>query len=243
MNKKGFTLLEVMLAVAIMAIASTMIMVGFLTTMNYSRNSALYARVGSANYNNCLTQLNTMTTNETRRNQLNPGLNSLSNTDITINGTNISTTQFIIHWTGTSQSGVRALKITDDMNNTVTAAGGAYNVSSVSIPNGSGETVAEATQTGGAHEHSYTGTSTYSDNRTTFFYYQPVICPICQTAGRVGTVKYGSAGPSGADTAGGEGYWCTYVHTDDELSNAGYPVRADGIARVAHYDGGSIVSN
>jgi len=50
-SKKGFSLLEVMLAVAIMAVASSMIMYGFLTTMNYSNNSSIYARVAAANTN------------------------------------------------------------------------------------------------------------------------------------------------------------------------------------------------
>ncbi len=49
-TKKGFTLLEVMLAVAIMAFASTMIMEGFIATMNCSRNSTIYSRVGSTHY-------------------------------------------------------------------------------------------------------------------------------------------------------------------------------------------------
>ncbi len=48
-NKKGFSLLEVMLAVAIMAIASSMIMYGFVSSMSYANNSSIYAR--SAAYN------------------------------------------------------------------------------------------------------------------------------------------------------------------------------------------------
>ncbi|MCR5804855.1 MAG: type II secretion system GspH family protein [Clostridia bacterium] len=48
-SKKGFTLLEVMLAIAIMVVASTMIMEGFLSTLAYSANTALYARQGGYN--------------------------------------------------------------------------------------------------------------------------------------------------------------------------------------------------
>ena len=48
-NKKGFTLLEVMLATAILLIASTMVMQGFLSTMTYSYNSAVYAKDGAKN--------------------------------------------------------------------------------------------------------------------------------------------------------------------------------------------------
>ena len=48
-NKKGFSLLEVMLAVAIMAITSSMIMYGFMSSMNYANNSSIYARVAAKN--------------------------------------------------------------------------------------------------------------------------------------------------------------------------------------------------
>lgn len=48
-SKKGFSLLEVMLAVAIMAVTSSMIMYGFLTSMNYANNSSIYARVAAVN--------------------------------------------------------------------------------------------------------------------------------------------------------------------------------------------------
>ncbi len=48
-SKKGFTLLEVMLAIAIMVVASTMILEGFLSTLAYSANTALYARQGGYN--------------------------------------------------------------------------------------------------------------------------------------------------------------------------------------------------
>lgn len=49
LSKRGFSLLEVMLAVAIMAIASSMIMYGFVSSMSYANNSSIYAR--SAAYN------------------------------------------------------------------------------------------------------------------------------------------------------------------------------------------------
>ena len=48
-SKKGFSLLEVMLAIAIMLVASTMILEGFLTTLAYSANTALYAQCGGHN--------------------------------------------------------------------------------------------------------------------------------------------------------------------------------------------------
>lgn len=58
-SKKGFTLLEVMLGVAILAIASTMIMNGFIATMGYSHNTSIYSRVGNTNYEKTLNRLAT----------------------------------------------------------------------------------------------------------------------------------------------------------------------------------------
>ena len=49
-SKKGFTLVEVMLSVAIMAIASLMIMEGFMATMNLAQNSSVYGKIGGSNY-------------------------------------------------------------------------------------------------------------------------------------------------------------------------------------------------
>ena len=42
-NKKAFSLLEVLLAMAIMLIASVMIMQGFMSTYSYSGNTKVYA--------------------------------------------------------------------------------------------------------------------------------------------------------------------------------------------------------
>ena len=49
-NKSGFTLLEVMLAVAILAIASTMIMKGFISVMIISNNNNRFSKSGEDNY-------------------------------------------------------------------------------------------------------------------------------------------------------------------------------------------------
>lgn len=56
-SRKGFTLVEVMLSVAILAIASTMIMHGFLAVMNYSLNSNVIARAAASNYATCIAEL------------------------------------------------------------------------------------------------------------------------------------------------------------------------------------------
>lgn len=49
-NKRGFTLLEVMLAVSILLIATSMILSGFLVTFNYSNNTTVFAKLGNKNY-------------------------------------------------------------------------------------------------------------------------------------------------------------------------------------------------
>lgn len=53
-SKKGFTLLEVLLATVIMSIVSMMIMQGFLATMNFAHNNLIYSQSGSKNYGKCV---------------------------------------------------------------------------------------------------------------------------------------------------------------------------------------------
>ena len=48
-NKKAFSLLEVLLAMAIMLIASSMIMQGFMSTYSYSGNTKVYAKNAAKN--------------------------------------------------------------------------------------------------------------------------------------------------------------------------------------------------
>ena len=51
-TKKGFTLLEVLLATAILVIISSMLMEGFISAMGFSYNTSVYSR--SASYNSQL---------------------------------------------------------------------------------------------------------------------------------------------------------------------------------------------
>lgn len=59
-SKRGFTLLEVMLATAIMTICSTMIMKGFLSTMNYAHNNNVYNKMGAKNYDSAMGKITKM---------------------------------------------------------------------------------------------------------------------------------------------------------------------------------------
>ena len=56
-TKKGFTLLEVLLATAILVIISSMLMEGFISSMGFSYNSSVYSRSASFNSDLCRTQL------------------------------------------------------------------------------------------------------------------------------------------------------------------------------------------
>lgn len=56
-TKKGFTLLETLLATAILVIIASMLMEGFITAMGYSYNTSVYARSAAYNSQLCLTQL------------------------------------------------------------------------------------------------------------------------------------------------------------------------------------------
>ncbi len=62
-SKKGFTLLEVLLATAILVIISSMLMQGFITTMGFSYNSSVYARSAAWNSKLCVAQLGTWSAN------------------------------------------------------------------------------------------------------------------------------------------------------------------------------------
>lgn len=60
-SKKGFTLLEVLLATAILVIISSMLMEGFIAAMGFSYNSSVYSRSAAYNSQLCLTKLATWT--------------------------------------------------------------------------------------------------------------------------------------------------------------------------------------
>lgn len=56
-SKKGFTLLETLLATAILVIIGSMLMEGFITAMGYSYNSSVYSRSASYNSQLCVQQI------------------------------------------------------------------------------------------------------------------------------------------------------------------------------------------
>ena len=52
-SKRGFTLLETMLAVALLLIVTLISYEGFMTTLNYAGDTALAERVSNVNAGNC----------------------------------------------------------------------------------------------------------------------------------------------------------------------------------------------
>lgn len=56
-SKKGFTLVEVLLSVAILSMLSLMILNGFMATMNYSANTSIYSRVANSNQYKTMSQV------------------------------------------------------------------------------------------------------------------------------------------------------------------------------------------
>ena len=56
-NKKGFTLVETLLATFILVVISTMLVNGFIATMGYSYQTSVYTKSGANNYAACMTKL------------------------------------------------------------------------------------------------------------------------------------------------------------------------------------------
>lgn len=56
-SKKGFTLLETLLATAILVIVGSMLMEGFITAMGFSYNSSVYSRSAAYNSHLCISKL------------------------------------------------------------------------------------------------------------------------------------------------------------------------------------------
>ena len=232
-NKKGFTLLEVMLAVAIMAVSSSMIMVGFLTTMTYSRNSALYSRVGESNYSGCITVLSNIKSNPSLKDSLNPA--SAGTHTVSVYGTNQAPTAASLNWGGRGTTSELYIRLEGDTESQIATTDG-FNVA-----RGSGTVfhtyLAEGDQFGGASHPNYADHATYSDNRSVIFYYCPLTCPICQTNGNVGTIEYG-------DNGQGEGFYCTVDHTGLCGGTSYTPDTTDGSIKIGHLDGsGAVVAD
>ena len=58
-NRKGFTLIETLLATFILVVVSTMLVNGFIATMGYSYQTSVYTKSGANNYTACMNELAT----------------------------------------------------------------------------------------------------------------------------------------------------------------------------------------
>ena len=56
-NKKGFTLVETLLATFILVVISTMLVNGFIATMGYSYQTSVYSKSGANNYAACMNKV------------------------------------------------------------------------------------------------------------------------------------------------------------------------------------------
>jgi len=56
-TKRGFTLIETLLSVALLIIISTMMMKGFMSTINYSHNTSVYSKSAASNYADVISEL------------------------------------------------------------------------------------------------------------------------------------------------------------------------------------------
>lgn len=56
-NKKGFTLVETLLATFILVVISTMLVNGFIATMGYSYQTSVYSKSGANNYAACMNKI------------------------------------------------------------------------------------------------------------------------------------------------------------------------------------------
>ena len=56
-NRKGFTLVETLLATFILVVTSTMLVNGFVATMGYSYQTSVYSKSGAYNYSQCMAKV------------------------------------------------------------------------------------------------------------------------------------------------------------------------------------------
>ena len=173
-SKKGFTLLEVILSVAIMLILTTMMMNGFAATMSYSYHTSVYASTAASNYSNALNNIGANSAQERGAYKtMGPGYGSITEADCK----KIEFSQEVVG------IGSKELSIQVYREN-----GGAQKVSNISSSDFAGYR-SEVENYGDAAD------GTYSNNRTAFYYYPKYIRNGTRedTRGLVWIKNYGSA--------------------------------------------------
>jgi type II secretory pathway pseudopilin PulG len=165
-TKKGFTLLETLLATCILVIVGSMLMEGFITAMGYSYNSSVYSRSAAYNSQLCLTQLSKWSMYAEGVSSYNPGAsNPLVTTDAQYKAVgeyawdknpNFVNQQKLVFGGGVAGQKLGDVRIALYEKNTV-------NNSAVDLNNFDKEYIKATAATG--------GDNAYADNRAIFFYF------------------------------------------------------------------------
>ena len=85
-SKRGFSLLETMLSVAILLVITLMVYEGFMSTLNYAGDTALAERIGNENAGKCYTALGSATSGNFALNKANENAGAA----IMISGSNVT---------------------------------------------------------------------------------------------------------------------------------------------------------
>lgn len=145
-KRRGFTLVETILAVFILIVVSTMLINGFITSMAYSYQTSVYSKSAGNNYRACMNQVGTWShyTNKGTNGREAHGQNY-------INASN----NYVLKFEGSTTNSIESLSVAVEKNTDL-----AYTVP-ITLNYNSGQ---------------YAPTDdAYSDNRTAFFYY-PEYC-------------------------------------------------------------------
>jgi len=149
-KRKGFTLVETILAVFILVVISTMLINGFVTTMGYSYQTAIYSKSAAMNYSLCMNETGKW---NKKSNYLDGGR------EATIaNGAGNITSGVLTFIPGSEYTSIEELNVAIDKRTTLEG------VVPGSLP-----------YMDPRFAPTDTGNTSYVDNRTTFYYY-PEYC-------------------------------------------------------------------
>jgi len=145
-SRKGFTLVETLLAIFILIVVSTMLINGFIATMGYSYQTSVYSKSAGSNYKACMNQVGTWSHYQ------NKGDNGReAHGQNYINGAN----NHVLSFSGSTTNSFESLSVAVERNT------------------GLGYTV-PGTLSYNSNQYAPKANA-YSDNRTTFLYY-PEYC-------------------------------------------------------------------
>ena len=150
-NRKGFTLVETLLAIFILIVVSTMLINGFITTMAYSYQTSVYTKSAGSNYKACINQIGTWSHYENKgtNGRESHGYNYMTGAH------NTTVNNHTLQFQGTTTNSFESLSVAVEKNT------------------GLGYTV-PGTLSYNSYQYAPTADA-FADNRTTFLYY-PEYC-------------------------------------------------------------------